>query len=63
MPWGFEVEMINKIIKCTPLKIFLLTYLTAIPVLYPVSRMYANEYETVPIWINDVQLRRNPVSH
>ncbi len=49
MPWSFEVEMINKIIKSTPLKIFLLTYLTVILVLYPVSRMYANEYETVPI--------------
>ena len=41
--------MTNNIIKSNFLRIFLLTYFALMLVLYPVSRMYANEYATVPI--------------
>ena len=41
--------MLRSVIKSTQLRIFLLAYLVVMLVLYPVSRMYANEYVTVPI--------------
>lgn len=36
-------------IKSTPIRAFLLMYWVVMLVFYPVSRMYADEYETVPI--------------
>ena len=41
--------MLRSIMKSVSLKIFILAYLGVMLVLYPVSRMYANEYETIPI--------------
>ncbi len=41
--------MFRKAIKSNLLNFFLIPYLAVILVLYPVSRMYADEYETVPI--------------
>jgi hypothetical protein len=41
--------MLRSAIKSIQVRTFLLTYLAIMLVLYPVSRMYANEYETIPI--------------
>jgi hypothetical protein len=41
--------MLRSAIKSTPIRALLLTYFVVMLVFYPVSRMYANEYETVPI--------------
>lgn len=41
--------MLRSVMKSVPLRIFLLAYLAVMLVLYPVSRMYADEYETIPI--------------
>lgn len=41
--------MLRSAIKSIQVRIFLLTYLVVILVLYPVSRMYVHEYETIPI--------------
>jgi len=41
--------MLRNAIKSVPWRVFILAYLAMMLVLYPVSRMYVNEYETVPI--------------
>ncbi len=41
--------MFRNVIKSNLLKIFLFGYLAVMLVLYPVSRMYADEYVTLPI--------------
>ena len=41
--------MLGSAVKSTPIRAFLLTYWVVMLVFYPVSRMYADEYETVPI--------------
>ncbi len=41
--------MLRSIMKSVPLRFFLLAYLAVMLVLYPVSRMYAHEYETISI--------------
>ena len=41
--------MLRNIIKSNLLRIFLLAYLAVMLVFYPVSRMYADEYVTLPI--------------
>lgn len=41
--------MFRNVIKSNLLRIFLFGYLAVILVLYPVSRMYADEYVTLPI--------------
>ena len=41
--------MLNNVVKSLPLRIFLLTYLAMMLVMFPVSRMYANEYISIPI--------------
>lgn len=41
--------MLRSAIKSTPIRALLLAYIVVMLVFYPVSRMYANEYETVPI--------------
>lgn len=50
--WLNDLEvtiMLRSIMKSVPLRVFLRAYFAVVLVLYPVSRMYANEYETVPI--------------
>lgn len=41
--------MLRIAIKGTPIRVLLLAYFVVTLVFYPISRMYANEYETVPI--------------
>jgi hypothetical protein len=41
--------MFRSAIKGTPIRVLLLAYFVVTLVFYPISRMYSNEYETVPI--------------